>query len=89
LPQSRHPIIRKIANPACALDDPQRARDAAGVDLRPKDMVLLEMNFTRAATSVESFLTDFPGLTKESATWLGKQGIAMLPSMRQYQVEAS
>src|SRR5262249_1433239 len=28
-------------------------------------------------TSAESFLTDFPGLTKESATWLGKQDIAM------------
>jgi len=60
-----------------SIDELQRARDAAGVDIRPKDMVLIEMNFTRRATSAESFLTDFPGLTKESATWLGKQGIAM------------
>jgi hypothetical protein len=30
--------------------------------------MVLEMNFTRCATSVESFLTDFLGLTKDSAT---------------------
>lgn len=60
-----------------SIGDLERARDAAGVDIGRNDMVLLEMNFTRRCASVESFLSDFPGLTKESATWLGKQGIAM------------
>ena len=60
-----------------SVDDLKRARDAAGVDIRPRDMVLLEMAFTRRCTSAEAYLTDFPGLTKDSATWLGQQGIAM------------
>jgi kynurenine formamidase len=59
------------------VDDLERARDAAGVDIRPRDMVLLEMNFARRCTSAAAYLTDFPGLTRDSATWLGKQGIAM------------
>jgi kynurenine formamidase len=60
-----------------SVDDLERARDAAGVDIRPKDMVLIEMNFVRRCGGAEAFLTDFPGLTKQSATWLGEQGIAM------------
>jgi kynurenine formamidase len=60
-----------------SIDDLKRARDADGVDIRPKDMVLLEMNFARRCGGTEAFLTDFPGLTKDSATWLGRQGIAM------------
>lgn len=60
-----------------SVDDLQRARDAAGVDIRARDMVLLHMDFFRRCYGTEGYLTDFPGLTKESATWLGKNGIAM------------
>jgi kynurenine formamidase len=60
-----------------SVDDLKRARDVAGVDIRRRDMVLLEMNFARRCTSADAFLNDFPGLTRDSATWLGKQGIAM------------
>jgi kynurenine formamidase len=60
-----------------SIDDLKRARDAAGVDIKRKDMVLLEMAFTRRCGGTEGFLTNFPGLTKASATWLGEQGIAM------------
>jgi kynurenine formamidase len=40
-------------------------------------MVLLHMDFFRRAYGSDGYLTDFPGLTKESATWLGRKGIAM------------
>jgi kynurenine formamidase len=39
--------------------------------------VLLHMDFYRRAHGTEGYVTDFPGLTKESATWLGKLGIGM------------
>jgi kynurenine formamidase len=45
--------------------------EAARVTIKPKDTVLLHMDFYRR------YLTDFPGLTKDSATWLGRQGIGM------------
>ena len=60
-----------------SVDDLERARDAAGVEIKSRDMVLLQMDFVRRCKSPEAYLTDFPGLTKELATWLGKKGIAM------------
>jgi kynurenine formamidase len=60
-----------------SIEELERARDAAGVEIRAKDMVLLHMDFVRRCKSPETYLTDFPGLTRESATWLGKKGIAM------------
>ena len=35
------------------------------------------MDFYRRCYGKDGYLTDFPGLTKESATWLGSQGIGM------------
>ena len=35
------------------------------------------MNFYNRTAGTEAFITDFPGLTKESATWLGRKGIKM------------
>ena len=37
----------------------------------------LHMDFFRRCYGTDGYLTDFPGLTKESATWLGQKGIAM------------
>ena len=53
------------------------AEAAAGVTIKPKDTVLLHMDFFRRTHGTPGFITDFPGLTKESATWLGKKGIGM------------
>jgi kynurenine formamidase len=60
-----------------SIEDLEKAEAAAGVTIRPKDMVLLHMDFFRRCYGTEGYLTDFPGLTKESATWLGRKGIAM------------
>lgn len=57
--------------------DLEEAERAAGVDIRPKDTVLLHMDFYRRAYGTPGYLTDFPGLTKESATWLGDKKITM------------
>jgi kynurenine formamidase len=35
------------------------------------------MNFFNRTNGTDAFITDFPGLTKESATWLGNKGIRM------------
>jgi len=62
---------------AITIADLEAAEKAAGIDIRPKDTVLLHMDFYRRAFGTEGYITDFPGLTKESATWLGKKGITM------------
>jgi len=60
-----------------SIDDLEKAESAAGVTIQKNDMVLLHMDFYRRCHGTEGYLTDFPGLTKESATWLGRKGIAM------------
>jgi len=60
-----------------SIEDLAKAESAAGVTIRAKDMVLLHMDFFRRCYGTDGYLTDFPGLTKESATWLGNKGIAM------------
>jgi kynurenine formamidase len=60
-----------------SIEDLERAIDAAGVTIKPKDTVLLHMDFYRRTAGTPAFITDFPGLTKESATWLGQKGIGM------------
>ena len=60
-----------------SIEDLQKAETTAGITIMPRDTVLLHINFIVAATATEGYLTDFPGLTKESATWLGNKGIAM------------
>jgi kynurenine formamidase len=60
-----------------SIEDLQKAEAAAGVTIKPKDTVLLHMDFFRRCYGTDGYLTDFPGLTKESATWLGKKGIMM------------
>ncbi|HET8906218.1 MAG TPA: cyclase family protein, partial [Ktedonobacterales bacterium] len=60
-----------------SIADLRDAETAAGVEIRPRDMVLLHMDFHRRCYGTDGYLTDFPGLTKESATWLGEKRIAM------------
>src|SRR5215213_426888 len=54
-----------------------KGEQAASVTIKPKDTVLLHMDFFRRSHGTPGFITDFPGLTKESATWLGNKGIGM------------
>jgi kynurenine formamidase len=60
-----------------SIEDLQQAEAAAGVEIKPGDTVLLHMDFYRRTAGTDAYITDFPGLTKESATWLGKRGIMM------------
>ncbi|MGH7068647.1 MAG: cyclase family protein [Acetobacteraceae bacterium] len=59
------------------IDDLQRAEAEAGTPIHPGDTVLLHMDFHRRAAGTDVYLTDFPGLTKASATWLGRKRIKM------------
>ncbi|MBV9786208.1 MAG: cyclase family protein [Acidisphaera sp.] len=60
-----------------SIADLEQAEQEAGVEIKSKDTVLLHMDFYRRAYGTDGYVTDFPGLTKESATWLGGKGIAM------------
>ena len=60
-----------------SIKDLQNAEATAGITIMPKDTVLLHMDFYRRCYGKEGYLTDFPGLTKDSATWLGSKGITM------------
>ena len=60
-----------------SVEDLERAERAAGVTIGPKDTVLLHMDFFRRCHGTPGYVSDFPGLTKESATWLGRKGIGM------------
>jgi hypothetical protein len=57
--------------------DLEQAERAAGIEIKPRDTVLLHMDFHRRTEGTEAYITDFPGLTKESATWLGAKRITM------------
>ncbi|HYZ21529.1 MAG TPA: cyclase family protein [Rhodopila sp.] len=57
--------------------DLAQAEKAAGVEIRKRDTVLLHMDFHRRTYGTDAYLTDFPGLTRESAIWLGRKGIMM------------
>ena len=48
-----------------SIEDLQKAEAAAGVTIKPKDTVLLHMDFYRRCFGTDAYLTDFPGLTKE------------------------
>jgi kynurenine formamidase len=60
-----------------SIEDLEAAEKTAGVEIMANDMVLLHMDFYRRCYGTPGYLTDFPGLTKESATWLGKKRISM------------
>src|ERR1700749_5202261 len=58
-----------------SIADLEAAEKAAGIEIKPKDTVLLHMDFYRRTHGTDAYITDFPGLTKDSATWLGRKGI--------------
>ena len=60
-----------------SITDLEAAEKAADVEIKPGDTVLLHMDFYNRTIGTEAYITDFPGLTKESATWLGLKGIKM------------
>lgn len=60
-----------------SVEDLHQAEKAAGVDIRRGDTVLLHMDFHRRCYGTPGYLTDFPGLTKEFASWLGRKQITM------------
>lgn len=58
------------------VEDLEAAERASGVAIEPGDTVLLYMAFNdRMPIDAPGYLTDFPGLTKESAEWLGRKRI--------------
>jgi kynurenine formamidase len=60
-----------------SVEDLEEAVRAAGVEIKPRDTVLLHMDFHRRCHGTPAYLTNFSGLTKESAQWLGDKGILM------------
>lgn len=60
-----------------SIEDLQQAETVAGVEIRAGDTVLLHMDFYRRTYGTEAYISDFPGLTKDSATWLGQKRIKM------------
>ena len=51
------------------------AEEQSGEKIKPGDTVLLHMNHYQRTKNTPQFLTDFPGLIKDSAEWLGNKGI--------------
>jgi len=70
-------LSHKALKSDISIADLEQSIDVAGIEIKPKDTVLLHMDFFRRCYGTDGYLTDFPGLTKESATWLGNKGIAM------------
>lgn len=53
----------------------EAAEARSGTRIEPKDTVLLNMAHRRRTQGTPAFLTEFPGLTRSSAEWLGRKGI--------------
>jgi kynurenine formamidase len=60
-----------------SIGDLEAAEKASGETIQPRDTVLLYMAHYDRTFGTPAFMTDFPGLTKESAEWLGAKGILM------------
>ncbi|TVQ35135.1 MAG: cyclase family protein [Geminicoccaceae bacterium] len=57
--------------------DLEEAEAASGVTIQPGDTVLLHMGVEARLGEGPGYLTDFPGLTKASAEWLGHKGVGI------------
>ncbi|GAB4226934.1 MAG: cyclase family protein [Methyloligellaceae bacterium] len=55
----------------------EAAEEAAGIAIEPGDTVLLHTGFAARTLGTDAYLTDFQGLTRESARWLGERKITM------------
>ena len=60
-----------------SIEDLEKAEAAAGIEIKPRDTVLLYMAHYDRTFGTPAFLTDWPGLTKESTEWLGRKKILM------------
>ena len=70
-------LSHKALKSDISVSDLEAAEQAAGVAIQAGDTVLLHMDFYRRTAGTDGYLTDFPGLTKQSATWLGEKNINM------------
>ena len=59
-----------------SVDDLEKALEKDKLSINPKDTVLLYMAHYDRTYGTNKFLTDFPGLTRNSAEWLGRKGVA-------------
>lgn len=59
------------------ITDLEQAEAAAGVTIKAGDTVLLYTGFTEKTLGTPAFTSDFQGLTKASAEWLGAKKIGM------------
>lgn len=57
------------------VEDLEQAEQRARVTIQPRDTVFLYMAVYERLFGTPAYVTDFPGLTKESAEWLGRKGI--------------
>ena len=57
------------------VEDLEQAEQRARVTIQPRDTVFLYMAVHERLFGTPAYVTDFPGLTKESAEWLGRKGI--------------
>jgi kynurenine formamidase len=60
-----------------SVEDLEKAQETARVEIKRRDTVLLHMDFHRRCYGSPGYLTDFSGLTKQSAEWLGSKNILM------------
>jgi kynurenine formamidase len=60
-----------------SVEDLEKAQEMARVEIKRRDTVLLHMDFHRRCYGGPGYLTDFSGLTKQSAEWLGSKNILM------------
>lgn len=56
-------------------EDLAAAERETGSEIRPGDTVLIYTGFERHLPEGQGYLTEFPGLVKEAAEWLGRKGI--------------
>lgn len=57
------------------VEDLRAAEQRARVEIRARDTVLLYLAVHERLFGTPGYLTDFPGLVKESAEWLGQKGV--------------
>src|ERR1700748_862732 len=53
-------LAHQPLKPDISMEHLQKAEEAAGVTIKPKDTVLLHMDFYRRCYGTEGYLTDFP-----------------------------
>ncbi len=68
-------LSHKPARSDISAADLEEACRAAGVEIREGDTVFLHTGHHARTFGAPAYLTDFPGLTRESAEWLGRKGI--------------